>query len=225
MDPKRILPPLLLAAAVAISFPADASVDLLRSSRHLVRIEAQPAAGAAHHYAVIVFDAVSRSETARMHAVAKRGAIAEAEASADGARFTLRIAPYDESHLVELTIADETGFEIVRGNLTGAADQRPRQDRANARRAGRDVPEPEVLHRVEAVYPDEARSAGASGSVIVEVLIDRSGFVVEAAVVKAMGHGLSEAAVEAVKQWQFAPSMLDRVPVPVTCEVTLEFRP
>jgi TonB family protein len=61
--------------------------------------------------------------------------------------------------------------------------------------------------------------------VIVDLLIDRSGFVRDATVVQGMGHGLSEAAVDAVKQWQFEPSMDEGVPVEVAYEVTIDFKP
>jgi TonB family protein len=44
-------------------------------------------------------------------------------------------------------------------------------------------------------------------------------------VVKSMGDGLSEAAVDAVKQWQFAASLQDRLPVEVVQEITIDFKP
>jgi TonB family protein len=55
--------------------------------------------------------------------------------------------------------------------------------------------------------------------------IDKSGFVQEATVVKPMGYGLSESAVDAAKQWQFAPSTQGSGPVEVLYEVTIEFKP
>ena len=60
---------------------------------------------------------------------------------------------------------------------------------------------------------------------IVEVLIDRSGFVRDAKAITAMGHGLSESAVDAVKQWRFEPTKHERNPVEVLHEVTIEFNP
>ena len=90
---------------------------------------------------------------------------------------------------------------------------------------GRDLAEPVVLRRVAAVSNEEARAARAAGSVIVEVLIDRGGFVREATVVKPMGHGLSEAALEAARQWTFAPSLHEGVPVEVSYDVTFDFNP
>lgn len=81
------------------------------------------------------------------------------------------------------------------------------------------------MRRIEPVYTDDARAAGATGSVVLEVHIDKSGFVRDARVVKSMGYGLDEAAADAVKGWQFEASMQGRVPVEVLHEVTIEFKP
>lgn len=40
-----------------------------------------------------------------------------------------------------------------------------------------------------------------------------------------MGHGLTESAIEAIHQWQFAPPMVDGVPVAVVHEIVLAFHP
>lgn len=225
MDRMRRLRNVLLTVAIALCLPAAASVEVVRSSRHLIQIERQPGAGVTRHFSIIVFNASSRSEIARMQAVTNGSAVGEAEMTHGGVHFDARFVPFDDSHLVEVTIDDGETAEVIRANFTGSKRDSGRSDRANARRAGRDIPEPAVLHRIDAVCPETARAAGASGAVIVEVLLDRSGFVIEANVTKAMGHGLDEAAIEAVRQWQFATSMLNRAPVPVLHEVTFDFLP
>lgn len=60
---------------------------------------------------------------------------------------------------------------------------------------------------------------------IVEVTIDKSGFVRDAKALTPIGHGLSESAVEAVKQWRFVPSLQGRNPAEVLHEVTIEIKP
>src|SRR4051794_36203439 len=70
---------------------------------------------------------------------------------------------------------------------------------------GGDVKAPVAIVHVNPVYPEEARRERISGIVILETLIDHTGVVKEVSVLKPLPHGLSEAAVAAVKQWLFKP--------------------
>lgn len=211
---------LTIAAAVLFSFSAFAS-DTLRSGRHFLKIEA---AGNSGQYNVQVFDGESRSSVAQLKVMTKGGAPAEAETTAGGTRYNVLIVPHGVAYLVEFKAYEGTELiDAMRGGFTGGA--KPNAAPARAARGGRDVNAPKVVRRVDAVYTEEARAAGAAGSVVVEVLIDRSGFVREATVLQPIGHGLSEAAIDAVKQWQFEPSMQQGVPVEVQQEVTIDFKP
>jgi len=75
---------------------------------------------------------------------------------------------------------------------------------------------------VSPVYPEEAKAAGTQGVVILEAVIDPSGAVRQARVLRSIP-ALDDAAVEAVKQWQFTPTLLNGVPVPVIMTVTVNF--
>jgi protein TonB len=75
---------------------------------------------------------------------------------------------------------------------------------------------------VKPVYPAAARSAGVQGAVVVEVTIDRNGRVKDAKVLRSIPL-LDQAALDAVKQWQFTPTLLNGVPVPVIMTVTVNF--
>lgn len=212
---KTALRILTLACALA---SVSAFADSLRSDRHLVKIDPQ-----ARQYDVQVFDAESRQSVAHLK-VAASGDVAEAETTAGGTRYHVRIYPHGTSYLVAFTADDgQGGIDSMRAGFS----PRPKTDAAPARpvQAGRGVKEPKVTRRVEPVYTDDARAAGAAGSVVLEVHIDKSGFVRDAKVVKSMGYGLDEAAADAVKQWQFEASMKERVPVEVLHEVTIEFKP
>ncbi|HKO57657.1 MAG TPA: energy transducer TonB [Thermoanaerobaculia bacterium] len=206
-------------------FSASAFADSLRSDEHLVKIDVQPLSATSRQYSVQVFEGGSRKDVAHLTLMTKGDAPAEAETTASGTRYEVRIEPHGESYLINFTADDGTEeIDTMRGGFTPSAKSKP-QTPAVAVRAGRDIKEPAIIRRVDAAYTEEARSAGAAGSVLLEVLIDRSGFVREATVIRPMGHGLTESAVDAVRQWQFEPSKQKGVPVEVVYEVTIDFKP
>jgi TonB family protein len=89
-----------------------------------------------------------------------------------------------------------------------------------------EVQEPEVIHKVDPAYPDEARRAGLQGEVVVEVIIDEEGLVEEAKVVAAVEDApvLGKAAVDAIRQWKFTPAEIDGAAVKVISTISVRFR-
>ena len=83
---------------------------------------------------------------------------------------------------------------------------------------------PVKVHDVAPQYPDLAREARIQGVVILKTLIDDEGNVADIEVLKSLPMGLSEAAVDAVKQWKFRPAMVDGTPVPANHNVTVNFQ-
>lgn len=81
---------------------------------------------------------------------------------------------------------------------------------------------PAIIKHVPPAYPAEARAARIQGRVVVEATIGVSGTVVDAKVVRSIPL-LDQAALDAVKQWQFTPTLLNGVPVPVIMTVTVNF--
>jgi protein TonB len=86
-----------------------------------------------------------------------------------------------------------------------------------------DVVKPVVLARVEPVYTEIARRARIQGVVIVETIIDTHGRVTDARIFKSLPMGLSESAVDAVRQWRFEPATLDGRAVSVYFTLTVKF--
>jgi TonB family protein len=79
-----------------------------------------------------------------------------------------------------------------------------------------------LYHKVEPVYPEEARKAGVQGKVILSIIINEEGFVGDVRVVS--GHPLLDAAaIAAVKQRRYRPTVLNGEPVPVQETVTIPF--
>jgi len=89
---------------------------------------------------------------------------------------------------------------------------------------GGDVKAPVAIVHVNPVYPEEARRERISGIVILETIIDRNGVVKGVTVRKGLPHGLSEAAVDAVKQWVFKPGTLNGEAVDVVFHLTINFK-
>ena len=89
-------------------------------------------------------------------------------------------------------------------------------------RVGGNVPQPTKIKHVSPRYPTEALQARVSGVVLLEVVVDREGKVAQAKVLKGISL-LDAAAINAVSQWEFTPTLLNGVPVPVIMTVTVNF--
>ena len=89
-------------------------------------------------------------------------------------------------------------------------------------RAGDNVMSVRLLRRVPPVYPPLARQARIQGTIILKVLISKSGDVANLQLVS--GHPmLAPAAIEAVKQWKYDPYLLNGEPVEVDTNVAVNF--
>ena len=76
------------------------------------------------------------------------------------------------------------------------------------------VSPPMKIHDVKPVYPAIARAANVQGVVIMEARVEPDGSVSEATVIKSIPL-LDQAALDAVKQWRFTPTLMNGVPVAV----------
>jgi protein TonB len=81
---------------------------------------------------------------------------------------------------------------------------------------------PRKIVHVSPVYPRIARSARIEGVVILEAVIDAQGRVDRVGVLRSIPQ-LDQAAMEAVRQWTFTPTLLNGVPVPIVMTVTVNF--
>ena len=91
-------------------------------------------------------------------------------------------------------------------------------------RPGSGVTPPRLLKEVRADYTDEARRANLSGEVVLEIVVRRDGSVGDVRILQRLGSGLDQRAVQAVRQWRFAPATLKGTPVDVIVEVGVEFK-
>jgi TonB family protein len=91
-------------------------------------------------------------------------------------------------------------------------------------RVGDGVTEPRLIYKVEPAYTQEARKAGLSGVVVLNLEVGPDGQAGNIRVAHGLGMGLDEKAVEAVRQWRFEPGSKDGVPVSVPVTIQMGFR-
>jgi TonB family protein len=89
-------------------------------------------------------------------------------------------------------------------------------------RVGGVIKPPTKITHVTPVYPAEARDARIQGVVIIETTIGADGAVLHGRVMRSVA-GLDAAALEAVLQWEFTPTLMNGKPVPVIMTVTVNF--
>ena len=91
-------------------------------------------------------------------------------------------------------------------------------------KVGNGVTAPIVLYKKEPEYSEEARKAKYQGTVVLYIEVDPSGRAVNPKVVRSLGLGLDEKALEAVRQWKFKPGYKDGRPVTVAATIEVNFR-
>jgi protein TonB len=91
-------------------------------------------------------------------------------------------------------------------------------------RIGGGVTSPALIHKVEPEYSEEARKAKFQGVVVLYVVVDEKGMPRDLRVIRPLGLGLDEKAIEAVQKWRFRPGFLQGKPVPVAATVEVNFR-
>ena len=82
---------------------------------------------------------------------------------------------------------------------------------------------PRKIRNIDPIYPTIAQTARVQGTVIVEATIATDGRVMDAKVLRSIPL-LDAAALDAVRQWQYTPTMQNGVPVAVIMTVTVTFQ-
>jgi TonB family protein len=83
---------------------------------------------------------------------------------------------------------------------------------------------PVLLHKVDPEYTEQARLSRYNGIVLLRLVIDERGTPRDIHVLRSLGLGLDEKAVEAVRQWRFRPGLKDGRAVAVNANIELNFR-
>jgi len=91
-------------------------------------------------------------------------------------------------------------------------------------RIGGGVSAPSLIYKVEPEYSEEARKAKHQGTVVLQVVVDPSGMAQQIKVIRPIGLGLDEKAIDAVRKWRFKPALKDGKPVAVAATIEVNFR-
>jgi len=110
-------------------------------------------------------------------------------------------------------------------DLRRAHIQRTTALQTQPQRVGPGVTPPKAIPPLaEPIYSDDASKAHIQGSVVLSVIIGTDGTGKVEKVVRSLGYGLDERAIEAFEKWRFEPAMKDAKPIDVQWEVTINFR-
>jgi len=120
----------------------------------------------------------------------------------------------------EAIVAKEKADAIAAKEQADAAARA--KAKAAAIRVGGKIKPPTKIKDVKPVYPAMAQSARIGGVVIIEATIGPDGKVIDTKILRSVPL-LDQAALDAVRQWEYTPTLLNGVPVPVVVTVTVNF--
>jgi protein TonB len=128
------------------------------------------------------------------------------------------------STLRGITLGTGNGSGIGSGNGNGIGPGSGGNTGGGVMHIGGGVSKPVVLYSVEPEFSEEARKAKFSGNVEVYLWVDEDGRPSHIRIVRGVGMGLDEKAVEAVRQYRFKPAMKDGKPVKVDLYIDVNFQ-
>jgi TonB family protein len=118
------------------------------------------------------------------------------------------------------------GSMLQRVELTVAGQARPRTVSTNGPvriRVGGNVVAARLITQVKPYYPEEAKEAGIEGIIHLQGFIGKDGTLIGLNATNNINY-LSKAALEAVNQWRYSPSLLNNEPVQVPTSIDIEFK-
>ncbi len=128
------------------------------------------------------------------------------------------------SPLVGMSMGNGKGTGLGSGNGNGIGPGSGGNTGGGLERIGGSVSAPVVLYQPEPEFSEEARKAKVAGNVLVYLQVDENGRPQHVRVLRGIGLGLDEKAVEAVRQYKFKPAMKNGRPVPVEMNVEVNFQ-
>jgi len=128
------------------------------------------------------------------------------------------------SPTVVASMGNEAGAGLGAGTGNGLGSGAGGNYGGGVFKVGGGVSQPQVLFAPDPTFTEEARQAKAAGKVVVYLQVNQEGHPMHVRVVRGLGMGLDEKAVEAVRQYKFKPAMKDGHPVTVEMNVEVNFQ-
>ncbi|HKO18170.1 MAG TPA: TonB family protein [Acidobacteriaceae bacterium] len=128
------------------------------------------------------------------------------------------------SPLIGSSMGNGSGSGLGSGNGSGLGPGSGGNYGGGLRHVGGGVSSPEVIYKVEPEFSEEARKAKFMGVVTVTLIVNTQGLPQDVHVIRGVGMGLDDKAVEAVRQYKFKPAMENGHPVPVRVNVEVNFQ-
>ena len=123
------------------------------------------------------------------------------------------------------SLGNGSGMGVGNGRGNGYGDGYGGNIGGGLYHVGGGVSAPIALNSVEAEFSDEARRAKYQGICLISLIVDAQGNPQNPRVIRTLGMGLDEKALEAVRKYKFRPAMKDgKTPVPVMITVEVNFR-
>jgi TonB family protein len=227
-----MLTPFLLFVAAPLFAASSLQTLAMRSTHHELQIQRSPS-GDHLVYDLALTDLDTGASLLRKRVDGKAGG--DVDVAETLGTTQVRVTLHDLNGVFTAAVDVIDGKKLVDGFSTtwqleprdlaeAKAEPPPLIDAPDAFRVGGEVKEPTVIRRVNPMYPEGARANHVQGTVILELLVGKDGRVKDVAVRKGLPYGLSESAVDAVRQWLFAPATLRGEPVDVIFNLTIAFR-
>ena len=128
------------------------------------------------------------------------------------------------SPLVGMSMGNGKGSGLGSGNGNGIGAGTGGNMGGGLRRIGGGVSAPVILYQPEPEFSEEARKAKVAGNVLVYIQVDTTGRPTHIRILRGIGLGLDEKALEAVRQYKFKPAMENGHPVAVEMNVEVNFQ-
>jgi TonB family protein len=175
-------------------------------------------------------DRASQYAAESMKSAQEARAALDAEMKTQDGKFIKSYARTRELAAAAKAAADLAAADAVAGktkaDVVAAKEKAVAVAKAKARieplHIGGQIKPPKKVKDVKPIYPAIAQSANVVGAVTIEATIGPDGKVSDATVVHSIPL-LDQAALDAVKQWEYLPTLLNGVPVPVLITVTVNF--
>jgi protein TonB len=128
------------------------------------------------------------------------------------------------SNLIGSSMGNGSGSGMGSGSGSGLGPGSGGNYGGGLRHVGGGVSSPVVIYKVDPEFSEEARKAKFMGIVTVNLVVNTSGLPENVRLVRGVGMGLDEKAIEAVKQYKFKPAMENGKPVPVEVNIEVNFQ-